>query len=493
MIIGFTTIKRGSKTKPESFKQVNIWEPNNFSWTGTKGLVQKKLISNFVFYPPELPCIRDNKTDDYTIIYEKDFEKIIYTWKIPTLDATWFALKLMDKLAGTVADENKVKISNQIESAKDKAKEILKTSIHNNIFVVNSTEKRSSLHTIHSGIGILRLLATPKNEQTNWNESTGKDALTQTLTDVLGDKALATKTINSCCQYIHKCLRNGSTFDEVTNMTPNVYSAGYTDVTTGKLPTITATASALWNLWQFGEKPAVDFDVIFNFTRALMKEFDDPATCAGFINSIIEEEPLICATYYAMRILYSIQKSINNEFYITDRLSNHERNAIKQFVLENITGGGISPKMGALPTIIHTKDAFALMQKKYNIFQFKRATTITKVTKLINQFDKFWKECSINSNLPLVGFSENTYYYPNIYATLLLYEADFYIKSLLNQNEFEGTDYNHIFTKDNTDTCFDFIDSCTMKKDYDKNLPGFRCYSYDPQYIPDSFLNRIQD
>jgi hypothetical protein len=304
---------------------------------------------------------------------------------------------------------------------------------------------------------------------------------------------LAIKTIKTCCQYIHKCLRNSTTFDEVTNQSTNVHAAGYTDSANGKLPTITATASALWDLWQLGETPAVDFEAIFNFTRALLKEFDDPTTCAGFINSIIEEEPLICATYYAMRVLYSIQKATNSSSYIVDKLSDHERNAIKQFVLENITGGGVSPKMGALPTIIHTKDALALMQQKYNIFQFKKTTTTTKTTKLINQLDKFWKECSINNDYPLVGFSKNTYYYPNIYASLLLYESNYYITTLLKQHNFQDIDYSPIFTKDNIDICFDFIESCTMEKNYDKYLPGFRCYSYDPMYIPDPFLNRIQD
>lgn len=483
-----------SKSKrpgPVLSKSVDIWKKKDFSWTGTFELTRNKLISGFVHYPPELPCIRDNRSDEYTIIYEKDFEKIIYTWKQNTLDATWFSLKLYHTLQTyDLTESQKSELTDALILAHKTASLFLKSCIKNKLFTTSPHCERVSLHSIHSALGVLIALSTKPDSPCDWNKPIGQSTLIDTLTVIVESHAEAKAIINNIVEYTLKCSTSPHNDRHCNIEPPSQPTAGYADVINDQTPSITATASALWILWQTGHTQHVDPDHILAFISNLSYTPQFDSSYAGFINSVRDESPLICSTYYAMRVLYALKETYNISSNVSQFLSSPRVEKIKRFIVENATANGFSPKIGALPTMIHTKDAFALMQQKYNLFEFKNSITIERIRHSIQNIHKFWKSCSFDNETPLVGFSTNSFFYPNIYATLLLTEIDRYLTKL-RENSSLALTVSPIIHQGNISAIINFLNSCRIPEDSPQYEPGFRCYSYSPDYIPSSFLERI--
>ena len=470
-------------------KDVDVWADKTFSWMGIRELAKNKLISDLVKYPPELPCIRDNRSEEYTIIYEPDFEKIIYTWKDNTLDATWFALKIFHALVSyEMPDETRRKLIQSIEEAKQTAADLLRKCIKYGLFVVSPNGNAPSLHSIHSALGVLIALGTPTEEECNWNTPKGRESIQGTLSKVLENETEAAAILDKSLAYVNACWKNA--FPYANGHSGSDVAAGYADTVGDMFPSITASASALWILWQLDAINPSRENNILTFCKKMLHKRSPDDGYVGFVNSPKDTEALICSTYYAMRILFSLSHS-DTASGAVHKFTTENKDIIKQFIIENTNGMGFAPKIGAVPTIIHTKDAFALMQPKYNLFEFKKTITIEKVRHAIQNIKKFWNSCSLDGTTPLVGFSSHSFFYPNIYATLLLIEIDRYITRIIQENTCLSLNYDAAINASNIDTVIDYLNSCTMPPQAPKRQPGFRCYSYSPLYLPDSFLDRI--
>ena len=485
---------KSKRLGPALLKTINIWRNRNFSWTGTQELAQNKLIRGFVLYPPELPCIRDNRSEEYTIIYEKDFEKIIYTWKQNTLDATWFALKLYHTLhTYPLTDNQKIELTASIDLAHQTSSLFLKSCIHGKLFTTSPHCNKVSLHTLHSALGVLIALSTKPDSTCDWNKPIGRSALASTLARIVGSFHEADAIINNIIQYTKSCSKTVPHSLTPCGLASTKHeSIGYCDTLNCQTPSITATASALWILWQTGHTESVNPEAIATFIHGLSYTSQFDSEYLGFYNSTRDESPLVCSTYYAMRVLFSLEETygLRNQATALKSIANKEQT--KRFLIENATANGFSPKIGALPTMIHTKDAFALMQKKYGLFEFKNSSTVERVRNSIQNIHRFWKECSFNHESPLVGFSSCNYFYPNIYATLLLTEIDRYV-TVLRENTSLALTVPPLITQRNIEEIMHVLDSCKIPKDSPQYEPGFRCYSYSPTYIPSSFLERISN
>jgi hypothetical protein len=533
----------------------SMWGQGGFPFFSTGTIADHYILERFVKDPPEVTCVKQRKGTRYSIIYEREFEEKIGCWGVNSLDATWFALKLLYRCkeiashltGGEILHD---KICEHLVVAKTSAVLMLKDCITvEKLFSLTNKGKNVSLHTIHSGLGALRALSAPiaygqirninshtgasSSTDCDWNESFGKERYASALNDVLGGDREGTEAgeiIDECHGYTKNCLRAADLSDSDPQESE---TAGFVENRRDIVPTISAAASATWCIWQLGGDLSAYKSKLFNFVSSLKKdESENTHKKLGVKNSIIEKDSLLCALYYAARILYSLESSFDSIDF-DPPYSQDKRDMYKHFVLDNSRDGGFAPKFNVLPTMIHTKDAFALMQKKYGVFKFDAENTKNKVKDAIRRLPTFWKDCSYDSMSPIVGFSSSEYYFPNVYATLLLTEIDRYIMSI------KGTlkaRYIPVYNNDAIEGVVNFVMSCMhenisrfIANKYAKGIgigavldiknsaaqfrkicdvaaeigsdkdymsldaeSGFRNYSHSKAYVPERFTDRVR-
>lgn len=240
-------------------------------------------------------------------------------------------------------------------------------------------------------------------------------------------------------------------------------------------PTITATASALWCLWQLGAMPEDRLESIADFVASLLTEYDNDCWA---INNSHEEEAFLCSTYYGLRTLFSIKE------HLGERAPGHtrvleKRAGIRKFIASAlIPDVGYAAKPGEWATMIHTKDALAMMKKKYELGYELDAQAFESTR---NTASSMIELSAYTADSLCAGFSLSEYYFPNVYGTLLSLDMMGYLKSLAEENQVDaGAPISEAFSDVET-----FIHSC-----WNDENQAFRGYSYNKRYFPASFLRR---
>ncbi len=390
--------------------------------------------------PPELFRMKREDEPDYSRIQEPDFvEKISAGWIAPAaVDTTYFCLQIFEKMNESISSDKINEISNFVKSLYSKGDGgFLQTKLHD----------KSSVHAVHSVIGILNVLYAPNkinNGQLDWSKPLGKTFMER----MLGSE----KAVASVLAFLDSCK----------------IDSGFAE-TPGGEATINATASVLWCLWHLDSlEERCDVGNLLGFVK---KHVSKENGMIGFKNVMTDKRAWICATYYAYRILKTIGKKPDDLSIDFD-----EEKVIKFIAGCKTEEGGFGASEKFKPTIIHTKDVLSLISsgKYLNSDGIVKSVFINNNGRWRAEMNSFLDSCCYKG---AYGFAETQYYFPNVYATQLALD----IKVMVNKVGNNGNGDCPV-TLDQKKEILSFIDSC-----YDNTSGGYSGYSKSTNYIPDNW------
>lgn len=431
--------------------------------------VDNAVSSILVRYPPELlkmskrlPSAGEELNlhfqdlQEYDRIREDDFIAKILYWSKPTLDTTWFAMKLLGYIGEYNINKNAEILESYIRSYFDACVDF---SNNKKPFIAKN-EIPLSMHAIHSALGIMRRLV--DNSCVNWDQS---------LANYLDSHPVSSPFL---VEYRHRDYKTAL----IKFINELYFNGGFQDSIGGDV-TINATASAVWCLWQLGALDELTEKIphIISFVERHKVNLEDGSV--GYKNSDDCEQPYVCSTYYAFRIFYSLSQFSKTSIRELINLNEETALKIRNFVLSaKVSSMGYAPVRNMAPTIIHTKNALALFQNKYELdFMDYFSTRSNELQSIEKDVSSFLSECAYTDESVVSGFAERKFYYPNIYATQLNIEIRKLIKS--NYRDPSGVKIDDILSKYQIEDVARFLMSCR-----DKTTNKYRSYSYDSGYIP---------
>ena len=425
-----------------------------------KSEYRNKILDLILRYPPEIPMMR-KETKYYDRIREKDFFRKMAFWVFPSIDATYFALQTLALLYDSEKNETISTFLNKYE-----------TNLRNFVFdrydkVTGGffqTEKNSypTLHATHCVIGLINSYFVLKNKE---SLDFSKPTTRKKIEEFFGESNI--DVYKSISRFVTSC------YDSATGgffeMPKNILQDNQLE----RVPSVNNTASALWCAFHFEDEITDYFsseygDVkmkIYNFIERKGVRKDD---LTAYLNSQEDENPWICSTYYADRVLKNFDKPLENEDII----------GILRFIVsikKNDSGFCAGNDLDA--NIIHTKDAMSLLKHYFKVFE-----TISSMGDKSFDYQRFVKiMCKdvidyLEKTYVMGGFAtaEKERYLPNVYATRLAYDIIKYIDYFCGEIGLDKPKYDFLDKKDTINYLF----SC-----YDKESGAFRGFSKNKKYI----------
>lgn len=417
------------------FKKIKTVSLQNF--------IHDELKATWAECPPELFSIR-RMLPEYDRIRENDFIAKILYWHKPSLDVTWFALKILDNLGefNTIGLLEKFILPYVERSAKRK------DGYRQSVAEYNISP---SMHALHSAIGVMNIYLNSPSK-VDWGTP---------ITRLRIEEKFGQETVDLMIKFIKSSYKDGGFSDEVNSP-----------------PTINATASAMWCLWQLEAlEECCDFEEIMDFINRHRVDISNDEV--GFKNSLLCNEPFVCSTYYTFRILYSIEQHFGHTLQFHNKLL-CDKHKIRNFILNSkVVNSGFAPRKGMKPTIIHTKNALSLFQDKYKL-EFRENISPDTYSSIKEDVLKFIKSSSCSDDSLLCGFAERSLYFPNIYSTLLNMDIR---KIIFNDKSSPSSvKLSNLFDERQKKECIDYLGTC-----FDSKVGAYRGYSYSSNYIPSSW------
>lgn len=439
-------------------------------------------------YPPEIERM-SKKEKPYDSIREKDFYRKIAFWVYPSIDVTYFALKTLYLflINPNIDDRFECDIRGYFEKIKNLIKAFVFERLESGFAYQTSKNEFPTLHALHCTIDLVDYYyAIENNVKKELNsDRTAKEEIEDFFSDekspFLGKE-------------IYEIFKNSiaSFYDD------ELY--GFSDIppvllkkigTLNTQATINATASALWCYKKMGllegGKPKFEIegygDIREKILEFVAKHKISKNDTVAYLNSKGEKPPLVCATYFAERILRFLNPDDDN--YISEG----DKEGILRFLISVKKDGSVfAPSKGFDANIVHTKLSMRLMSRlNGELKNIMKDNFLIFLNSMCEDIAIFMKNIEMDGGFP---FAEKNMYLPNVYATRLAYEIKY---SIINDfhRELGVKKPNFDFMK--ADETFKFIKSCF---DDGKGFSGtkggegaFRGFSYDKEYIIDEYIN----
>ena len=444
-----------------------------------RGILKREIIDLILKHPPELPMMAKH-IGPYNGIRERDFFRKIAFWVFPSIDVTYFAMKIFYMLLRdeSVSDSTKVRIKEFLYRNGESINKYVIGNLRsygNGIvgFTQTLENQYPTLHAFHCTIGLAEYYYVIQESLR------GNKRLIDTF-----------RSFQPARAEIENYFKNKKDISKLfLSFVTNCYdpfSGGFRETPKKILkqshleifsPTINATASAILIYFKvIGNLETINFkgygntrDNIIDFVE---KRRIDRSGKIAFTNSELENDPLVCSTYFAERVLRLLEYEMSEEF---------KKGFIKFLLSTRKSGSGFSAKAGLDPNIVHTKHALSLIRRYYKEYSEIKGNESERILKdICTGVLKFIKESYIKGGF---SFAYRKLYLPNIYATRLAYEIKnslsefFFDKVLLERKDLE-------FIR--PDETLDFIFSC-----YSKEVGAFRGFSYDPKYIHKEYIKEF--
>ncbi|MBI2559942.1 MAG: hypothetical protein HYW14_02265 [Planctomycetes bacterium] len=398
----------------------------------------------FTSIPPELVFIKKGCVPEYNIFHELDFiHKITTAWTKPAIDTSYFALQIKNKIGEPLIEDEKAKIMEFVKSLyREDEKGFVQTELY----------PHASIHSIHSAIGIVNLLYSRHRDNNN------RVDLSKPIGKKLLEEHLGKEKVDSILKFVCERQEKGGGFVECP------FECYETSNCPHSIPTINATASALWCLWHLEALDKCNKKSLSDFT---MRHVVEENNKIGFKNEEKDKRAWLCATYYGFRIL-------REDNLLDSIIPPNKRKKVIDFIIQCKNGEkGFGAARNLKSTILHTKDALSMIKDKKYGLDFDEFIEEKKLVnfkeKLIEDIESFLTSCEFKG---VYGFAEKEHYFPNVYATLLAIEIKEALKIMKNEEPEEEIDENQ------KKAILCFLASCRAESG------GYRGYSLDPNYIP---------
>jgi len=439
-----------------------------------KNTFKSKLFELVLTHPPELPMMSKG-AEGYDRIREKDFFRKMAFWVFPGIDTSCFALQVFQLINWMFPSSSiKQKVEGFLDEGERNLKKFILSCYDRETRGFFQTKRNSfpTLHATHCVITLIKAISALKSHgDIDFDGPLGKEKIEKWFSSG-GLQIPGGNVIESILLFV------GSCFDSTTGGFREIPNEIAEQNRLMRAPSINATASAVWIGYQLEEDIAKYIDLETNAFRKGILAFVEARRViekegVAYRNSIQDERPWVCATYYAERISRNLG----------ERCSIQEFNRILSFIERaKQKGSGFSAGDTLDVNLIHTKNAMSLIRRYYTMNGIlpgeKAALNEAKrsVANICEDVVRFLKKTYVKG-----GFStaEKEKYLPNVYTTRMAYDilryVDFFVKEL-------GIEKPSLHFIDPEET-IGFIFSC-----YDKNVAAFRGFSYDTSYIPQEYM-----
>ncbi len=423
-------------------------------------------------HPPEIPKMAKT-VKHFDRIREPDFFRKMAFWVFPSIDTSAFALQILQVIREDLKDD---RLGVNLVDAFDVDSEALRN------FVLRRRHSRSggffqtrhnqfpTLHATHCSIALAKAFDIKSDwGGINYDGQIGSRA----FNNFYRLKEESAKPLSSeIFEFIAKC------YDQESGGFVETPIEILEKENIRRRPSIIATSSAIWICFQL-EQDIEEFlatacnsntERIISFVNNLKTIKDG---CVAFKNTSKSEQPWICSSYYAERLLRNLGVE----------LSGDDLQGMIAFILGTKNDDSAFCAGDRLDAnLIHTKNALSLISRYYDKFvNIKTLNDKTFDPKLFiedtfRDVSRFLKETYV-----LGGFSpaESFRYLPNIYSTRMACDILRYFKQLSRMENITAPQFDFMKHAE----ILKFLNTC-----YSREEGAYRGYSYSAEYIPEGYI-----